>query len=319
MKTIRVHVFGGPEVMQLEELPDIKPGSGQVVVRVKSIGVNPLDAYLRSGLNPQLVLPYTPGMDAAGVVESIGSDVTQVAVGDRVFTTGTISGAYADMVLCEVSQVHSLPQHLTYAQGSAINVPYAGAYRALFHRGQAKPGEVLLIHGASGGVGIAAVQLARSAGMMVIGTGGTDARRRLVVEQGAHYVFDHHDPSHLEQIMTLTKGCGVDVILELLANVNLSKDLGILALRGRVVVMGSRGTVKINPLDAMYRDASILGTSLRLADEREKASIYPALLAGLENQTLCPVVGYQMPLADASLAHIAVMEPSSKGKIVLIP
>jgi len=319
MKAIRVHAFCGLENMQLEELPDPKPSSEQVVVRVKSIGVNPLDVYLRSGFNPQLALPYTPGMDAAGVVECIGSEVTQVAVGDRVFTTGTLSGAYAELALCDVFQVHPLPQHLTYAQGAAVHVPYAGAYRALFHRGQAKPGEVVLVHGASGSVGIATVQLARAAGITVIGTGGTEAGRRLVAEQGAHYVLDHHDPDHWEQIMTLTKGRGVDVILELLANVNLSKDLGILALRGRVVVMGSRGTVEINPLDAMYRDASILGTSLRLTDEHERASIYSALLAGLENGLLRPVVGREMPLADAPCAHMAVMEPGAKGKIVLLP
>ena len=320
MKAIRVHETGGPEVMKLEEVPDLKPGPGQVVVRVKAAGVNPVDTYIRAGAHAQKPpLPYTPGMDAAGDVEAVGEGVTRVAVGDRVYTSGTLIGAYAEQVLCDESQVNLLPENISYAQGAAVNVPYATAYRALFQRARAVPGETVLVHGASGGVGIAGVQLARAAGMKVIGTGGTEKGRDLVKEQGAHHVLDHRAPDYFDQLKSLTSGRGVDVILEMLANVNLAKDLTALAQAGRVVVIGNRGTIEINPRDAMGRDAAILGMTLFNASEQERASIHAALFAGLENGTLRPVVGQEIPLAEAPRAHVAVMEPGAYGKIVLIP
>ncbi|HEY9603862.1 MAG TPA: NADPH:quinone reductase [Allocoleopsis sp.] len=319
MKAIRVHEFGKPEVMRLEEVPDPKPSAGQVVVQVYAIGVNPVDTYIRSGSNPKLALPYTPGMDAAGVVESVGEGVSRVAVGDRIYTSSSLSGTYAEKVLCNESQVHPLPQHISYAQGAAVNVPYATAYRALFVRAKAVPGEVVLVHGASGGVGIAAVQLARAAGMTVIGTASSEQGQRLVTEQGAHHVLDHHESGYLEDVVALTNGRGVDAILEMLANVNLGKDLGILAQGGRVVVIGNRGTIEINPRDAMSRDASILGMILMNASEQELSSIHAALVAGLENGTLRPIVGQEIPLTEAPRAHEAVMKSGAYGKIVLIP
>ncbi|HEY6188396.1 MAG TPA: NADPH:quinone reductase [Pyrinomonadaceae bacterium] len=320
MKAIRVHEFGGPEVMRLEEVPDPLPGSEQVLVRVSAVGVNPVDSYIRSGLYASRpTLPYTPGMDAAGVVEAVGMNVRRVSVGDRVYTAGTLSGAYAELALCEAARVHRLPDTITFAQGAAVNVPYVTAYRALFGRAHALPGETVLVHGASGGVGIAAVQLARAHGLTVIGTGGTEEGRRLVTEQGAHHVFDHRAPDYLDEVVKATGGSGVDVILEMLANVNLGRDLTVLARGGRVVVIGSRGTVEINPRDAMGRDASILGMTLMNTTPQEFYSIHSALIAGLENGTLRPVVGQEMPLSDAARAHEAVMQPGAYGKIVLIP
>jgi NADPH2:quinone reductase len=323
MKAIRVHEFGGPEVLRLEEVPDPQPGPGQVVVRVRAAGVNPVDTYIRTGSYRSQVLPYTPGSDAAGTVEAVGEGVTRVAVGDRVYTSGAVSeqsyGTYAEITLCQEAQVHPLPENVTFAQGAAVNVPYATAYRALFQRAHAVPGETVLVHGASGGVGVAAVQLAHAHGMRVIGTGGSERGRDLVRHQGADLVLDHHTPGYLQQLMALTEGRGVDVILEMLSNVNLGKDLTVLAQGGRVAVIGSRGTVEVNPRDAMTRDAAILGVLLPLASEREKASIHAALAPGLANGSLKPVVGLELPLAEASKAHEAVMAPGAFGKIVLIP
>ena len=320
MKAIRVHEFGGPEVMKLEEAPDLTAGPGQVVVSVKAAGVNPVDTYIRSGgyvVKP--ALPYTPGLDAAGTVAAVGEGVASVAVGEGVYVAGTLRGAYAEQTLCEAAQVHHLPARVTFAQGAGVNVPYATAYRALYHRALGQPGETVLVHGASGGVGIAAVQMARAGGFNVIGTAGTEKGRKLVLEQGAHHVVDHREEGYAAQIMTLTKGRGVDVILEMLANVNLAKDLTLLALRGRVVVIGSRGSIEINPRTTMQRDLSILGLTLMNASKEELVSIRAALVAGLESGTLNPVVGRQMPLAEAARAHREVMEPGAYGKIVLIP
>ena len=135
MKAIRVHEFGGPEVMQLEEVPDLTPAAGEVFVRVRAIGVNPVDSYIRSGQYPaKPPLPFTPGSDAAGVVDSVGKVVTRVRPGDSVYVAGTMSGAYAQQALCSESQVHRLPSHITFEQGAAVGIPYATAFRALFQR-----------------------------------------------------------------------------------------------------------------------------------------------------------------------------------------
>jgi len=320
MKAIRVHGFGGPEVMKLEEVADLTPGPGQVVVRVKAAGVNPVDAYIRAGtyaLKPPL--PYTPGMDAAGTVEAVGEDVRGVALGARVYVGGTLSGAYAEQARCEAAQVHPLPERVSFAQGAAVNVPYATAYYSLYNRARGEAGETVLVHGASGGVGIAAVQIARAAGFTVIGTAGTEQGRKLVLEQGAHHVVDHHRKGYTDDIMAFSGGRGVDLILEMLANVNLAKDLTLLALRGRVVVIGNRGSIEINPRATMQRNLSILGLTLMNATPRELAGIHAALAAGLQAGTLTPVVGRQMPLAEAAGAHQAVLEPGAFGKIVLLP
>lgn len=318
MRAIRVNEFGNADVMRVEEVSIPTVGPGQVLVKVAAAGVNPVDVYMRTGNYPRKPeLPYTPGSDGAGTIEAVGDGVTRVAKGDRVYLAGSVTGTYAEYALCEFNQVHPLPAQITFAQGAAVYVPYATAYRALFQRAHAAPGELVLVHGASGGVGIAAVQIGRAAGMTVIGTAGTERGRELVKEQGAHHVLDHTDPSYLEQLQKLTFGLGVDVILEMLANVNLNRDLNVLAVGGRVVVIGSRGKVEIDPRLTMGRDASIQGMSLPNAQPQEMASIHAALIAGLENGTLRPVVGQEFPLEKAPEAHEAVMKPGAHGKIVL--
>jgi NADPH:quinone reductase len=295
------------------------PGPGQVLVRVHAIGVNPVETYQRSGSNAGLPLPWTPGTDAAGVIDTIGPEVNTVRPGDRVYTSDTLTGSYAELTLCEATRVHRLPEAVTFQQGAAFNIPYATAHRALFHRAQAHAGEWVLIHGASGGVGIAATQLARTAGLTIIGTGGTDAGRKLVADQGAHHVLDHRDPAHLEQALKLTDGRGLEIILEMLANVNLGHDLTLLAKHGRVIVIGSRGKVEITPRDLMGRDGDIRAMTLFNATDAELAAIHAALGTGLETGTLRPIVGRELPLCDADKAHIAVLEPGAYGKIILTP
>ena len=320
MKAIRIHEFGGPDVLKFEDVPEPSPAAGQVLVRVRAAGVNPVDTYIRSGTHAvKPGLPYTPGLDAAGEVEAVGEGVGRVSVGQRVYVAGSLTGAYAELALCDESQCHALPERVTFAQGAGVFTPYVTAYRALFHRAKAQPGETVFVHGASGGVGTAAVQLARAAGLRVVGTAGTEEGRRLALEQGAHEVLDHRAPDYLEQLGRLTGGRGPDVILEMLANVNLDRDLGVLAKGGRVVVIGSRGTVEINPRQAMSRDAAILGLTLFNATPQELQSIHAALGAGLEAGTLRPVVGRELPLAEAARAHEEVLKPGAYGKIVLIP
>jgi NADPH2:quinone reductase len=245
--------------------------------------------------------------------------VRAVKAGDRVYYLRAASGSYAEKAVVDAHHVHPLPESLGFEQGAAVGVPYGTAHRALFHRGQVKPGETVLVHGATGGVGIAAVQLAAAGGCIVIGTGGSDAGRVLVLEQGAAQVLDHNDASYADKLMDLTGGRGVDLILEMLANVNLAKDLTLLAKKGRVVIIGSRGRIEIDPRDTMSRDADVRGMSLAHATIDELRGIFAHVTAGLANGTLCPVIDHALPLAEAAKSHVEVMEGGSRGKIVLVP
>lgn len=320
MKAIVVREFGGPGVMKLDHVRDPEPGRGEVLLRLEAIGVNPVDTYLRAGTYTRKPpLPWTPGIDGAGVIEKVGDEVTSLRVGDRVYTLGTHTGTYAELALASANQLVKLPKNVTAAQGAALNVPYTTAWVALFTKANVKPGDTVLIHGASGGVGIAALQLARAAGATVIGTAGSAEGEKLVRAEGAHHVLDHRQKDHLEATSKITEGRGVDVIIEMLANENLGADLDALALRGRVVVVGSRGPVQIDPRAAMTRESSILGLSLNNYSLEEKMKVQPAIVAGLEAGTLRPIVGREMKLADAAAAHEAVMAPGARGKIVLVP
>jgi NADPH:quinone reductase len=319
MKAIVVREFGDPDVMKISEVPTPQPGPGQVLVRVKAAGVNPADTYMRSGnyaMKPPL--PYTPGTDGAGTVESAGPGVNAVKAGQRVYLARSLSGTYAEYALAAAAQVHPLPEKISFAQGAGVFVPYWTAYRALEQVARARAGELLLVHGASGGVGTAAVQIARARGMTVIGTAGTEKGRDLALREGAHHVVDHRAAGYQEEILRLSGGRGVDIILEMLANQNLGADLKMLAPRGRVVVIGSRGEVTINPRDMMGKETAVYAMLLWNITEEDATGVRAAVLAGLENGTLRPVVGTEMPLADAPRAHRVVMQPGAFGKIVLV-
>jgi len=233
MKAILVHEFGGPDVLRLEEVPTPRPGAGEVLVRVHAAGVNPYDTYMRAGTYAQKPpLPYTPGSDGAGIVEAVGESVKKVKRGDRVYTTQTLSGAYAEYALALEQQVHLLPARASFSQGAGVWVPYGTAYHGLYHSANARASETVLVHGASGGVGTAAVQIARSMGLTILGTAGTPAGLELAKREGAHQVFDHRKAGYQEEVLKATGNRGGDIILEMLANVNLAHDTKLLAKDG---------------------------------------------------------------------------------------
>lgn len=325
MRAIRVHQFGDPSVLTVEDVAAPEPHAGQVLVKVHAIGVNPVDTYIRAGRYGTLPnLPFTPGSDGAGTVAAVGAGVAEWTVGDRVFFHGTAEGraygAYAELAVCDADKVYRLPASVGFSQGAAIGVPYATAHRALFGRAGAKSSEIVLVHGASGGVGIAAVQLARWRGLGVIGTAGTDDGLDLVKANGAHFAVSHRAALYRDQIREASNhGRGPDVILEMLANENLDADLDMVAPRGRVVVIGNRGRIEIDPRKAMSKDSSILGLSLWNATQDELAPIYRDIVAGLAEGVLVPVVGHEYPLAQAPAAHEFVINQRAYGKTVLVP
>ena len=310
MRAVRVHEFGDPEVLQLEDLPQPEPVRGEVLVRVQAAGVNPSETYVRAGRYIDLpALPYTPGADGAGV---------RVDTGERVYVTGSLSGTYAEYALCLAEDVRPLPDDLSYAQGAAIGVPYFTAYRALVQRAVPRAGERVLIHGASGGVGIATVQLAVAAGLDVVGTAGSEAGSDLVAAQGDVRVLDHRDPSHVDAALELTGGEGFDIVIEFLANLNLGNDLKLLAQRGRVVVVGSRGSVEVDARDLMNAEGAVLGMRTPNAQPGEVAAARAAVDAGLQSGVLKPVVGRELPLAEVARAHHLIIERPALGKLVLV-
>ena len=297
MIAIRVVEFGGPEVLRCQEVADPVSSGDQVLVKVHAVGVNPVEAYIRSGSYARLpALPYTPGSDVAGVV---------VSTGQRVYLSGTLTGGYAEFCLAEPRHVHSLPERWSFAQGAALGVPYATAYQALFHKATIKAGQRVLVKGASGSVGLAAVQLAKAVGCWVAGTASTEEGRALVSGQGADHVSGHNE---LEG--------PYDVILETHANTGLEHDLEHAARRGVIVIVGNRGRIEIDPRQTMAKDLTIHGLALANATPQEHAAIHAGLA---ECEGVKPVIRAEYPLSDAPRAHKEVMERGAAGKIVLIP
>ncbi|PIQ81488.1 MAG: quinone oxidoreductase [Candidatus Omnitrophica bacterium CG11_big_fil_rev_8_21_14_0_20_64_10] len=317
MKRVRIYQTGGPEVMRVEPFEPPQPGPGEALLRIRSAGINPVDTYLRAGLQGYTPkLPYTPGMDGAGEILASGNGVSGFKTGQRVYCAGSISGTYAEAALCRADQLHPLPGKLSFEQGACIGVPYGTAYRALFRVAEAQKGEMVLVHGASGGVGLAAAQLARAAGLTVIGTAGSETGRKLVAAQGA-VPLNHGDPGHFEQALKATGGRGVPIILEMLADKNLGEDLKILAPEGRVVVIGSRGEVTITPRELMARDSSIRGMSLLRVPPEELRQIHAALGKGFSDGTLQPVVAQSFRLEEAAQAHRQALAGPARGNLVL--
>ncbi|QYO61967.1 NADPH:quinone reductase [Leptolyngbya sp. 7M] len=320
MKAIIVREYGPPEVMAVEETNLPEPVGTQVLVKIHAAGVNPVDTYLRSGIHAHAPkLPYTPGKDGAGTIISVGPNVTRFAIGDRVYTAGSISGTYAENSICDETQLDRLPDNISFAEGAGIWTPYATSYRALFQKAECKAGETVLIHGASGGVGLAAVQWASSAGLRVIGTASSEEGRDLILRNGADAAFDHTDIDHFTDIWEATGGSGVDVIIEMLANVNLERDFECLSPFGRIVVVGSRGSIEFTPRLTMTKEATILGMSLFNAPPDAMDEIHKAIGYGLKNETVRPIVAKEYSLEEAAQSHRDIIETKATGKLVIVP
>ena len=320
MRAIVVHEYGEPEVMKVEKVPKPEPQGAQVLVKVEAAGVNPVDTYLRTGIHAHAPkLPYTPGKDAAGVVEAVGPEAAKFKPGDRVYTADSLTGTYSEYTLCSESQLGLLPDKVSFEEGAGIWTPYATSYRALFQKAVVKQGEKVLIHGASGGVGTAAVQWAKRAGAIVIGTASSNEGKQLIQDNGADAVFDHTDEDHFDEIRQFADGTGVDVIIEMLANVNLERNFECLGMFGRIVVVGNRGSLQFTPRLAMTKDATIYGMSLFNSSQEARSEIHQAIYDALRAREIEPFVGRVFALADAPAAHHEIIESKALGKIIIKP
>lgn len=310
-----------------------QPGAGQALVKILSAGVNPVETYIRAGTYANLPpLPYTPGKDGAGIVEAVGESYPESGpkVGDRVWLADAATGTYAQYALCAATALELLPEVVPIEAGGALGTAYRTAWRALHQKARVRPGQSLLVHGASGAVGLATVQIAKAFGMApIIGTASSAEGRELARQAGCDVVLDHREPAHLDEFEKV-EGLkrrklgptvrGVDVIVELLANQNLGADLKRLAPRGVVVVVGSRGSTQIDPRDLMLCEGSVLGL-LGPWEPEELAEAAAGITAGLRTGALLPVVGKQYSLEEAPNAHSDVIEQAggAKGKLVLLP
>lgn len=322
MKAIYAVEYGGPEKLIFQELEEYSVGVGEVCVRLYAAGVNPSDTYTLSGTYSVVPsLPYTPGIDGAGIIEAIGEGVQHVKVGDRVFVaalpSGRSTGTFAQKIVCNAQFVHSLPEQVSFEQGASLGVPALTAYRALFHRAKIQAGQTVFVHGASGGVGLQVVQMAKAHGAIVIGTASRQIGKDLVKSAGADHVIDHVTDATVEQVLELTNGKGPDIIIEFLANANLETDLKMVAKYGTIVVIGNRGTLEINPRLAMQKECAILGTMLWNAPNEEYDESIRNVFSMLESGTLRPVIGTVLPLEQAKQAFELIGDGTSNGKLVL--
>jgi NADPH2:quinone reductase len=322
MRAIQMAAFGDESVLKLVEIPTPEPGPGEVRVQLHSAGINPAESYIRTGtyvfLKPDL--PYVPGFDGAGIVDSVGSGVSHVKEGDRVFVASLLAerrtGTYAEAVVCDGDAVHLLPDRFTYAQGSAIGIPGHAAYRALFQRAMVEAGEVVLVHGATGGVGSMTVQLARAHGAYVIGTGDKEEDFGFLKDIGVHEAYCHYDPNYFEKIRASVGGA--DVIIEMLANVNLERDAGLLNMFGRIVIVGNRGSIDFTPRLLMIKESDVLGMALWNSPPHEYRAAVLGLAAALESGVIRPVTGPEYPLEQAAAAQAdVIVEGNTRGKMTL--
>jgi len=252
-------------------------------------------------------------------VHQLGEGVSSLKVGDRVFVAGTStnSGSYAQFVVSDATYVFPLHERLSFAQGASLGVPFFTAYKALILRARTRPGEVVLVHGASGAVGTAAVQIARALGATVVGTAGTKEGMDVVLKCGAHHVFNHNHKNYEKKMVELL-GTGFDVIVEHLANINLGHDLQMLKSGARVMVVGCRGTVNINPRHLMPIEASISGVALGASTKADWVEMGAAIVAGMEAGWVSPVINQEYSMDEVQQIHHDIMHSKgAKGKLVL--
>ncbi|XP_046684901.1 LOW QUALITY PROTEIN: quinone oxidoreductase-like [Homalodisca vitripennis] len=326
MKAIRIHSFGGPSVLKVEnDVPRPIPSEGQILVRVHAAGINPVDAQMREQAFSFLPkLPLILGKEVAGdVVEVVdGNDSSSdhhYKPGDRVICCLPCDSGYAEYVVCNIADTLRLPSHVSYAEGAAIYVAYFSAYRGLITKLKIRKDEIVLVHGASGAVGMAAVQIAKAVGAVVVGTAGTDEGRQMVKDIGADYVVNHRDSSHLTQAIEMIPNCkGFDAILENKATKNLAMDLKSLAPNGRIAIVGAKESVTIDPRFLIRTEGYITGVKMSDISRTQWKEYTEAITSGMIDGWVKPVIAREYSMEEIQLAHEHLMQKHGHhGKLIL--
>ena len=324
MKAVRVTRFGLEHPMELEEVAEPTPGPGEMLVRIAAAGVNPLEVAIRSGNHPRaaaMTLPYTCGTDVAGEIEAVGEGVEAFAPGERVWGRAS-TGAYAEKGLLPAGSTGKLPDSMSFAEGAALPIPLLTAWNALVVKGEAAPGDCVLVQGGAGGVGYLAIQLARAIGCRVFATVSSKEKGDFCLAGGAEAAINYREEDVPERVMELTSGRGVDVVVENIGCDNLPSDLKLNAVNGRIVIVGTgtgKGPEVTIPLPAaMGRDARILALS-----SGNLNPLVPGILRRLapllEGGAIKPHVGRELPLEQANESHEVLLSGKFLGKINLTP
>lgn len=324
MKAVQINEFGGPEVLKKVNVDEPFPNENEVKVKIYTVGLNPNEAYTITGTYAYNIpeLPYIPGYDATGIIEEVGPNVEQFKIGDRVFLSAFSAkrntGTYAEKVVVDAESVFKLSDKISFKKGAALGIPAFTAYKALFQKAKIKAGERVLIHGASGAVGSMAVQMAKAIGAIVIGTSSTKKGRQTVLNLGADYALNHTSDNNKDELLDITDDQGPDVIVEMLANKNLEIDMQIIAKHGRVVIIGSRDTIEVNPRNLMTNEATVTGMTFTSPTQKAMNEVYFGLNAFLETGAIDPLIGDEFTLDEPIEAHKALMESSGNGRTIFI-
>jgi NADPH2:quinone reductase len=322
MRAIRVHEFGGPEAMRLEELPTPKPADGQALVRLEAAGLNFIDVYQRTGAykNP---LPYGLGLEGAGVVEAVGSGVSTVRAGDRVAWTG-VPGSYATHNVVPADRLVALPAGVDGRAGAAAMLQGMTAHYLAHSTYPLKPGDTCLVHAAAGGVGLLLCQMARRAGARVIGTVSTEEKAKLAHEAGAHDVILYTRQDFEAEVLRLTGGKKLQVIYDAVGRDTFEKGLNCLAMRGYMVLYGA-SSGPVAPLDPQVLNAkgSLFLTRPSLfhyiASREDLVRRAGEVLGWIQQGELKLRIGATFPLGEAAKAHRDLEGRRTTGKVLLIP
>jgi NADPH2:quinone reductase len=321
MKAMRAHQFGGPEQLKYEDAPEPQLQAGQVVIRVRAAGINPADLVRLSGRLGSLPLPYIPGTDVCGEVEKVGSGVNNLKAGQRVFGRA-VTGGYAERTCLAAEEAIPLPANVSFEEGAAIPIPFYTAYHALHNKAAVKTGETVLVSAGGGGVGVAAIQLARIAGARVITTVGSREKAERVGALGAQLTVNYKEQDFVAEAEKFTGKKGVDVIIENVAADNLAKDFLAVAPRGRIVVIGTgtgkAGDASFPVFAALMKDVTMLGMSLINAGNAI-AEMARILSGWFSEGKVKAVVSKSYPLVEAPKAMEDLLAAKVFGKLVLTP
>jgi NADPH2:quinone reductase len=318
MKAVVYEAYGDPQVLKIAEIAKPKINPSEVLIHVKASGINPVDTYFRKGIREVPAFPYIPHFDLAGDVVEVGSDVTNVQVGDRVWATNA-KNASAEFAALTSDLVFPLPSNLDYKDGAALAMPFMTAYLSLFNRGQLKKGESVLIYGGAGAVGHAAVQLAKEAGANVIATASNKEKALIAKKAGADEVIIYKEDNLVDKIMKITNQQGVSLILDMSLSENLEKDLQVIKLTGRIITIGSpvNNTPPLLWRQLNMKHASLIGVLLFTAPLEELISAGQAISEGFTKELYATHIGKVFSYEAAAHAHEALELKQFDGRIIL--